>query len=560
MSESSSGGRRDRFFSATGISDGIVTGPIRFRKEGTAQVIGRAHGDAAEELGRAERARKALLSYYEEEEKRARSAGMKEQAGIYLSRQMILEDEGLRKFRDSLMELQRYSAEYAVQEAFAYAAWAISRSGDRLLYDRQKDILDVGKEYLARLRSTEEGKNAGAGTETGKKTDAPQHEKYILAARDLLPSEILQLPREELLGVILKEGSFDSHAAILIRSFGIPAVVRCEELSGLWDGQEVSLDAEAGRVYLRPDEQLKMQLRKKEEKRRETERILDEYRDRESVTSDGKKILLLANIGDPAELRITIRNGADGIGLFRTEFLFLDSEEEPSEETQFAVYREIAAAMAGRPVVIRTFDIGSDKSAEYLHMEPESNPALGLRGIRVSLMHTAFFKKQLRAALRAAAYGDIRILLPMISDPEEVRVSRDILRECRSELMQEGKNAGEVQLGVMIETPAAVLCAEELAKLADFFSIGTNDLLQYTCAMDRQNPTLRPFVRPCHPALMREIRMTVEAGHAAGIPVSICGEIASDEKQTPAFLAMGVDSLSVTPRRILPLRRAVCEL
>lgn len=557
MMENSAGGRRDRFFSATGISDGIVTGPIRFRREGTAQVIGRTHGDAAVELDRAERARKALLSSYREEEQRARSAGMKEQAGIYLSRQMILEDEELRKFRDSLMELQRYSAEYAVQEAFAYAAWAISRSGDRLLSDRRKDILDVGKEYLARLRSIEESKVKVADIVAMEK---PHPEKYILAAKDLLPSEILQLPREELLGVILKEGSFDSHAAILIRSFGIPAVIRCEELSGLWDGQEVSLDAEAGRVYLRPDAQLKAQLRKKEERRKETERILDAYRDRECVTPDGKKVLLLANIGDPAEIRIAALSGADGIGLFRTEFLFLDSEEEPSEEAQFDVYREAAAAMAGKPVVIRTFDIGSDKSAEYLRMEPESNPALGFRGIRVSLMHTAFFKKQLRAALRAAAYGDIRILLPMISDPEEVRVSRDILNECKAELKQEGKTAGEVQLGVMIETPAAVLCAEELAQLVDFFSIGTNDLLQYTCAMDRQNPTLRPFVKPYHPALMREIRMTVEAGHAAGIPVSICGEIASDEKKAPAFLDMGVDSLSVTPRRILPLKRALCEL
>ncbi|MBQ7557070.1 MAG: phosphoenolpyruvate--protein phosphotransferase, partial [Lachnospiraceae bacterium] len=360
-----------------------------------------------------------------------------------------------------------------------------------------------------------------------------------------------------LLGIVMREGSTNSHTAILARSFGLPAIIRCREVEDDWDGKYAALDGYDSKLYIEPPRELIDSLMAKRKDELEKETLLSELKGKQSTTIDGHNMKVYANICDPSEVEGVLSNDADGVGLFRSEFIYLNSRTDPPEEEQYRAYRKVLEALAPRPVVIRTSDIGADKAIEYLDLEKEENPALGYRAIRICLSRKDFFKRQLRALLRASAHGNLGIMFPMITCLSEVRECKEVLGECRRELENEGTETGNPETGIMIETPAAALLADELAEEVDFFSLGTNDLTQYTCAIDRQNEKIAAFLDTHNPAVLKLIQMTVEAGHRHNIRVGICGELGADLSLTETFLRMGVDELSVNPGSVLPLRKQI---
>ncbi len=528
----------------TKISDGIAIGRIRILKEHKYEISYSRTEDREKELERLEHARSEVqkrqhILY----EKAMKSAG-EDGAAIFEAHELMLEDEELIDPCKELIMQRSYKAEYAIWSGFDKAAQMFREMENPYLRERSTDIGELKNALLDVLSGWE-------------MEEEMRDEPYILAAEDLTPSETVRLDQKILLGIVTREGSSNSHMAILAKSMDLPALIRCKEIDKSWEGKLAILDGEHSSIYIDPDPEFLEKMTAKRDERKKQEALLSLLKGKENKTLDGKTIKVCANIGDPSEIEDVLENDADGVGLFRSELLYLNSETEPSEEEQFQAYKRVAQALAPKQVIIRTCDIGADKSVSYMRIKPEDNPALGCRGIRLCLTRNDFFKRQLRAILRASAYGNLGIMFPMIVSVKEVRECNELLAECRRELTEEGVETGQMQTGIMIETPAAALCADELAEEVDFFSIGTNDLTQYTCAIDRQNANLERFLDPYHPALFKLIQMTVEAGHRHQIEVGICGELGADPMLTEMFLKMGVDELSVNPRSILPLRKKI---
>ncbi len=409
---------------------------------------------------------------------------------------------------------------------------------------RSADVLDVGNSVVECL----------LGIDT---TSLQGTEPSILVAEDLAPSETVKLDKSLMLGMITREGSSNSHTAILARSMNLPALIQCKTISDSWDGKLAILDGYNSCVYVDPTQDLIDSLTAKQKEDQRQEALLQELKGKKNTTMDGKTIKVYANIGGPQDIGSVQANDAEGVGLFRSEFVYLNSKEDPSEEVQFQAYKRVLETLAPKKVIIRTCDIGADKTIDYMNLDKEENPALGYRAVRICLTRKDFFKRQLRALLRASAFGNLSIMFPMIISLREVHECKELLAQCRRELENEGTRVGNVEIGIMVETPAAVLCADELAEEVDFFSLGTNDLTQYTCAIDRQNAKLEPFSDTHHPAVLREIQMTIDAGHRHGCWVGICGELGADLSLTKKFLEMGVDELSVNPKSVLPLRKRI---
>jgi phosphotransferase system enzyme I (PtsI) len=534
---------------ATGksILNGIAIGRLCVYRAPSCRVSGAPCADPARELERLETARQAAMAQQRALYEKARTEADDGIAEVFNIHAMMLDDpEFLGSIRAHITG-ERHTAEYAVKAAGDAQAQVFAALDDPDWQARGADVRDITQGLLDALQGAETFCPPGTGP-------------FLLAAQDLTPSETVRLDRARLLGFVTREGSLNSHTAILARSMGVPALVQCAALSDAWDGRPAVLDGYSGRLYLDPEPALLDALTARRDADLRQTALLRELAGKPSVTRDGTAVEILANIGGPADLDAVRRSDADGVGLFRSEFLYLHADHAPTEAEQFAAYRQVLAALAPKRVVIRTCDLGADKTVPYLDLGQEANPALGCRAIRLCLSDPAFFKTQLRALLRASAYGDLGILFPMLTGVGELRQCRALAAQCRAELAQEGVPMGAPQFGAMIETPAAVLCADELAQACDFFSLGTNDLLQYTCALDRQNARLEPFLDPHHPALLREIGMTVEAGHRHGCHVAICGELGADLTLTETFLRMGVDALSVNPVSVLPLRAAVRAL
>ena len=480
-------------------------------------------------------------------------------AAIFEAHAMMLEDRDYSDSVKNIIETQSVNAEYAVAATGDNFARMFSGMEDEYFRAKAEDVQDISERVIGILSGRRKKKRM-------------EQEPVIVAAEDLAPSETVQMDKSQVLGFVTRQGSSQSHTAILARTMNLPALIGIP-VKAEWDGKLAAIDGINGILYVDPDEETleKMQLLQKEEQERQ--RLLTDWKDRENVTKSGRKIRLCANVGSIADVAGALQNGAEGIGLFRSEFLFLTADHCPTEEEQFQTYRLAAEMMAGKTVIIRTIDIGADKRAAYmkkkpepgtedssLYLEEETNPAMGLRGIRLSLEKRELFKTQLRAILRAGAFGEISVLYPLIASVEEFRKAKALLAEVEEELKALGIPFGKVRQGVMIETPAAAILSDLLAEEAEFFSIGTNDLSQYTMAVDRENPRTEEYFDPHHPALLRLIRYTEKNAGKAGIPVGICGDLGGDETLTEFFVKEGVDELSVPPSRILPLREKIKNL
>ena len=468
-------------------------------------------------------------------------------AAIFEVHQMMLEDEDYNESVENIIHSQMVNAEYAVASTADNFAQMFEAMDDDYMRGRAADVRDISERVITVLAG-------GAGS--GLDSDEP----VIIAADDLAPSETVQLDKDKVLSFVTAHGSENSHTAILARTMGIPALIGTGiDLDETVDGKLGIVDGTNGVVYVDPDAELLEEMKKKQQEEQEKKRLLQTLKGKENITLDGQKVMLYANVGNIKDLGIALQNDAGGIGLFRSEFIYLGQDHYPTEEEQFQIYKTVAETMAGRRVIIRTLDIGADKQCDYFELDKEDNPAMGLRAIRICLTRPEIFKTQLRALFRASVYGNINIMYPMIISVDEVRQIKAIVEEVKAELAEQGIEYGNPAQGIMIETPASVMMSRELAEEVDFFSIGTNDLTQYTLAIDRQNSKLDKFFNSHHPAVLRMIQMTVENAHKAGIWCGICGELGADQALTKDFLAMGVDELSVSPGSILPLRKIILE-
>ena len=527
------------------ILKGIAVGRLLFYAKEEQMVQRRSVDDVEAELLRYEKARaEAMAELSALYEKALKEVG-EVNAAIFEVQSMMLEDDDFNDAVRNLMESQKVNAEYAAAVTGDNFAKMFSEMEDEYFKARSADVKDVSERVVKLLH--------GKGTvwEIG-------DEPVILAAKDLAPSETVQMDKTKLLGFVTELGSSNSHTAILARTMNIPALIGVPVREDM-NGKMAVIDGEQGIFYVDPDEETLSAYQEKLKEQERKRKLLAELKGKENVTLDGKKIELYANIGSIGDTAKALANDAGGIGLFRSEFLYLEKSDYPTEEEQFQAYKAVAETMAGKKVVIRTLDIGADKQVEYFGLDHEENPAMGLRAIRICLTRPEIFKTQLRALLRASAYGNLAIMYPMIISVDEVRRIKAIVEETQQEMKEAGIPDGEFEQGIMIETPAAVMMSDLLAKEVDFFSIGTNDLTQYTLAIDRQNSKLDEFYDPHHPAVLRMIRMVVENGHKEGCWVGICGELGADETLTETFLKMGLDELSVSPSSILPIRKIVRE-
>lgn len=530
-----------------GISGGIAFGTLCFYKHST-PTLNRHHIDDCEtEIERYRNAKQKSISDLQNLYKKALTEVGEKEAEIFQIHQMMLEDVD---YEDSILDIirnERVNAEYAVQKTADNFAEMFSSMDDSYMKARAADVRDISQKLISVLLSRGEIEDINIG------------EPVIIVADDLMPSETVQIDKSKLLGFALLHGSANAHTAILARTMNIPAVIHLDgQLDENCSGRQAILDGGSGTVYIDPDkatvERMEAERRHQEEQRAK----LESLRGKENVTLDGLHINIYANIERPRDVENVIRGDADGIGLFRSEFLYLGSTQPPAEEEQFEAYRSVLTGMKGKTVIIRTLDIGADKNVDYLDLPQEENPALGLRAIRLCFDKPHLFRTQLRALYRASAYGKLGIMFPMIASVWEVRQIREIIETVKSELRAEGKPfADDVQIGIMVETPAAAILSDELAKEVDFFSIGTNDLIQYTLAADRRNGSISSFYDPHHKAVLRLIRRVAENAHKAGIWVGICGELGADTTLTETFLAMGIDELSITPARVLEVRDRV---
>lgn len=528
-----------------GVSKGIEQGTIYFYHRAAAQVEMRTGADEQEERARLERAKERTAQQLSDMAEKAREEAGDEAAVLFETHAMFLEDEDYTGAMDELLA-QGFNAEYAVDQAGQEFAAMLASMDDPYMQARAADIKDVTGRILNNLMGVVEG---------GIDSDVP----VILCADDLAPSETIQLDKKKILAIATQKGSGNSHTAILARTMGIPAVCGLgEDFNEDFHGKQAYIVGETGQLILEPDEETLLSLKARHAKQEETRELMRSMVGQKDMTLDGKQVNVYCNIGSPEDVASVLANDGQGIGLFRSEFLYLASEDYPTEEEQFRAYKEVAAAMNGKRVIIRTLDIGADKQVDYFHLHKEENPAMGLRAIRICLNRPEVFRTQLRALYRASAYGKIAIMFPMIASVWEVKECRRACQRVMDELTAEGIPFNpDTEIGIMIETPAAVFIADELAQLVDFFSVGTNDLTQYTLACDRQCNDLGKFFDPHHPALLRALKMTADAAHQAGIWIGICGELGADLSLLPTFLAMGIDELSVTPTAVLPLRAAI---
>ena len=536
-----------QIYNGKSVFGGIAIGKISVYQKKEQQVKRVKIDDPEQEMARYEKAKaegiKQLQGLYD---KALREVG-EANAAIFEVHQMMMEDDGYNESVENIIRSQGVNAEYAVATTGDNYAQMFSAMDDDYMRERAADVRDISERLLTILN----------GEETGA-VDAD--EPKIIVAEDLAPSETVQLDKDKVLSFVTVKGSLNSHTAILARTMAIPALVNTSvSLEREMDGRLGIVDGADGTFYVDPDEETLAEMKKRQEEDLSRKQLLLTLKGKENVTLDGQKVMLYANIGNIKDLATVIQNDAGGIGLFRSEFIYLEKEDFPTEEEQFQIYRQVAQTMAGKRVIIRTLDIGADKQCDYFHMEHEENPALGCRAIRICLTRPEIFKTQLRALFRASAFGKIAIMYPMITSVQEVRKIKEIVEEVKAELTSQGVEFGNPEQGIMIETPAAAIISDDLAKEVDFFSIGTNDLSQYTMAIDRQNPQLDLFFDPHHPAVLRMISLVVENAHKAGIWAGICGELGADQSLTKEFLAMGVDELSVSPGSILPLRKIILE-
>ena len=469
-------------------------------------------------------------------------------AEIFEAHQLMVDDEDYIESVENIIETESVNAEYAVAQTGDNFAKMFMEMEEEYFRGRTADIKDITERILNAL--------SGAGGD-GIVSDEP----VIVVADDLAPSETVQMDKDKILSFVTVHGSANSHTSILAKTMSIPAIIGCPiPLSEEVDGKMAVVDGYEGKVYVEPDDDILAVKKKLLLEEEEKKNLLERLKGRENVTLDGQKINLYANIGNTKDLGLVLENDAGGIGLFRSEFIYLGSDDYPTEEEQFAIYKQVAQTLAGKKVIIRTLDIGADKQADYFELPKEENPAMGLRAIRICLTRPEVFKTQLRAILRASAFGKISIMFPMIISVDEVKKIKTIVDEVKKELDDAGITYDKnIELGIMIETPAAVMMADELAEEVDFFSVGTNDLTQYTLAIDRQNQSLDDFYDSHHPAIMRMLKMIADAAHRHNAWAGICGELGADLSLTKEFLAMGYDELSVSPGRILPIRKTVLE-
>lgn len=526
------------------IFGGIAIGPIYFFTKEQKQVKRTKIEDAAAEIKRyedaCETAKEQLGELYEKALKEVGESG----AQIFEVHQMMLEDDDYNDSVKSIIETQMVNAEYAVATTGDNFAAMFAAMEDEYFQARAVDMKDISERVIDVLMGIGEAKS----------WDEPS----IIVAEDLAPSETVQFDKSKLLGFVTKLGSSNSHTAILARTMNIPALIQID-IQEEWNGKMAVIDGFSGEFYIDPEPEILEKYQAKKEEQEAHRRLLAEQKGKPTVTKGGKAIKLFANIGSVSDLPAAMSNDAGGIGLFRSEFLYLESETYPTEDEQFKAYKMVAETMAGKKVIIRTLDIGADKQVDYFDLDKEENPAMGLRAIRICLTRPEIFKTQLRALLRASAYGNIAVMYPMIISVEEVRQIKAIMEDVKKELDDAGIAYGNVEQGIMIETPAAAMISDLLAKEVDFFSIGTNDLTQYTLAIDRQNAKLDEFYDPHHEAVLCMIEMVVDNAHKAGIWAGICGELGADMELTERFLAMGVDELSVSPTFIYPVRQIIRE-
>lgn len=535
-------------YSGKSVFHGIAIGKISVYRKNEQQVKRVRTEDTKGELARYEAAKAAAIEQLQELYQKALKEVGEANAAIFEIHQKMLDDGDYNESVENIIETQKVNAEYAVAVTGDNFAQMFRAMDDDYMRERAADVKDISERVLSVLNGCRKGKVI---------TDGP----VIIVADDLAPSETVQLEKDMVLSFVTVHGSVNSHTAILARTMAIPALIGTEELplDDTVDGKLAVVDGLNGKIYVEPDAQTLEEMKKRRQAELEKKELLQLLKGKENVTLDGKKIMLYANIGNIKDLATVIQNDAGGIGLFRSEFIYLEKDRYPTEEEQFSIYKTAVETMAGKRVIIRTLDIGADKQCEYFKMDKEENPALGYRAIRICLTRPEIFKTQLRALFRASAYGNLAIMYPMITSLWEVKRIKEIVEEVKAELNAEQLEFGNPQQGIMIETPAAVMMSGELAKEVDFFSIGTNDLTQYTLAIDRQNPKLDKFYDAHHPAVLSMIRMTVENAHKAGIWAGICGELGADTSLTKEFLAMGVDELSVSPGSILPIRKIILE-
>ena len=541
-------GHRMQVYSGKSVFGGIAIGKISVYRKNEQQLKRVRTEDTKGELARYEAAKAAAIEQLQELYQKALKEVGEANAAIFEIHQMMLDDGDYNESVENIIETQKINAEYAVAVTGDNFAQMFRAMDDDYMRERAADVKDVSERVLSILNGGQKGKVV---------TDEP----VIIVADDLAPSETVQLEKDMVLSFVTVHGSVNSHTAILARTMAIPALIGTEELplDDTVDGKLAVVDGLNGKIYVEPDAQTLEEMKKRRQAELEKKELLQLLKGKDNVTLDGKKIMLYANIGNIKDLATVIQNDAGGIGLFRSEFIYLEKDRYPTEEEQFSIYKTAVETMAGKRVIIRTLDIGADKQCEYFKMDKEENPALGYRAIRICLTRPEIFKTQLRALFRASAYGNLAIMYPMITSLWEVKRIKEIVEEVKAELTAEQLEFGNPQQGIMIETPAAVMMSEKLAKEVDFFSIGTNDLTQYTLAIDRQNPKLDKFYDAHHPAVLSMIRMTVENAHKAGIWAGICGELGADTSLTKEFLAMGVDELSVSPGSILPIRKIILE-
>lgn len=529
------------------VFSGIAIGKIRVYKKDEHQVkrvkVSDVDGEMARYYEAKEKAIQELQGLYNKALKEVGEAN----AAIFEVHQMMLEDDDYNDSVKNIVCSQEVNVEYAVAATGDNFSQMFASMDDDYMRERAADIKDISERLLRILYG-----NSG--------TEVQADEPVIIVADDLAPSETVQLDKDKVLSFVTVHGSLNSHTAILARTMAIPALVGTElPLDNSVDGKLGIVDGMEGKIYVDPDENTLELMQRRFREEQEKKELLLTLKGRENVTLDGQKLMLYANIGNIKDLACVLQNDAGGIGLFRSEFIYLEKDSYPTEEEQFLIYKQVAETMAGKRVIIRTLDIGADKQCDYFEMDPEENPALGYRAIRICLTRPEIFKTQLRALFRASAFGKIAIMYPMITSIKEIRRIREIVDEVKKELDEAGTPYGNPEQGIMIETPAAAIVSDQLAKEVDFFSIGTNDLTQYTLAIDRQNTKLDEFYDPHHPAVLRMIAMVVENAHRAGIWAGICGELGADQSLTREFLAMGVDELSVSPGSILPIRKIVLE-
>lgn len=525
------------------VYHGIAIGQIKILKKEKKNVYRSRIEDVNQEIAKIEGAVKEAQNQLKQLYEKALLEVGESGAAIFEVHQMMLEDQDYQESIQNMIQTQQINAEYAVAVTADNFANMFAMMDDAYMKERAADVRDISERLISILMKAEsEEVNADVPT--------------IIVAEDLSPSETVQMDKSRVNSFVTRYGSANSHTAILARTMSVPAIIGLEYDEEI-DGKKAIVDGFKGELIVEPSEELLAEYEDKAAQEAAKKQLLMELKGKETVTLGGRQIRLYANIGGIADLQSVMQNDAAGIGLFRSEFLYLEKDHYPTEEEQFQVYRSVAETMAGKKVIIRTLDIGADKQINYFDLEKEENPALGFRAIRICLKRIDLFKTQLRALYRASAYGNIGIMFPMIISVKEVKQIKEIVEEVKAELREDGILYGEVELGIMIETPAAVMISEDLAKEVDFFSIGTNDLTQYTLAIDRQNAQLDDIYDSHHPAVMKMIQMTVENGHKGGAWVGICGELGADLTLTDTFVEMGIDELSVSPSCILPIRKKV---